>query len=171
MRLLLALTLIFSAIHSGESMPLDSLIRFRVSANQSALYGICPVTLPNGNTPPYTSLDSAWHGNGKLWVLIAPFGVFLVDTKAVAADGSIEIKIPWNRGGRGELIIEGKRLDKPSPSLQAIVPAGYGETGFQATGLRFPTEGCWEIKGRVGNTTLNFVTLVLKVNKSMFISQ
>jgi hypothetical protein len=36
------------------------------------------------------------------------------------------------------------------PPLRATIPDGYGETGFQATGLSFPTEGRWEIVARVG---------------------
>ncbi|MDE3111597.1 MAG: hypothetical protein KGK34_01490 [Chloroflexota bacterium] len=40
------------------------------------------------------------------------------------------------------------------------MPDGYGDTGFQASGVLFPTEGCWEITGAVGNSTLTFVTLV-----------
>ena len=42
------------------------------------------------------------------------------------------------------------------------VPDGYGVTGFQASAVTFPTEGCWEVTGRVGNASLTFVTLVLK---------
>ena len=42
-------------------------------------------------------------------------------------------------------------------------PDGYGLTGFQASGITFPTEGCWEISGTVGSATLTFVTYVIKV--------
>jgi len=35
-------------------------------------------------------------------------------------------------------------------------------TGFQSSGVYFPTEGCWEVSGRVGTTTLSFVTFVIK---------
>jgi hypothetical protein len=44
----------------------------------------------------------------------------------------------------------------------ADVPDGYGTTGFQASGVTFPAEGCWEVTGRVGEAGLTFVTLVLK---------
>jgi hypothetical protein len=33
-------------------------------------------------------------------------------------------------------------------------------TGFQSSGVNFPTEGCWEVTGEVGATTLTFVTVV-----------
>jgi hypothetical protein len=33
---------------------------------------------------------------------------------------------------------------------------------FQATGIIFPAEGCWQMTGKVGQATLRFVTLVIK---------
>ena len=62
----------------------------------------------------------------------------------------------------GELTITGRRLDAPAPPLRADVPDGYGEDGFQATGVAFPTEGCWEVSGSVGGSTLTFVTFVIE---------
>jgi hypothetical protein len=61
----------------------------------------------------------------------------------------------------GKLRIEGRRLDGPAPPLTADVPDGYGDAGFQASGIDFPTEGCWEVTGRVGSASLTFVTLVV----------
>jgi hypothetical protein len=62
---------------------------------------------------------------------------------------------------QGELTIEGKRLDAPAPPLKSIVPDGYGDAGFQVSGLIFPTAGCWAVTGRVGIASLTFVTLVV----------
>jgi len=73
---------------------------------------------------------------------------------------SIDAKFGWWRKVRGRLEIEG-RVDAPAPPLRAHIPDGYGDRGFQATGLIFPTTGCWEVTGRVGNASLTFVTLVL----------
>ena len=79
-------------------------------------------------------------------------------------DGSIPIKWGWDRVGiTGTLQIEGRRLDAPAPPLRAHVPPGYGDTGFQVSTLIFPTEGCWEVTGRVGSHTLTFVVLVLRL--------
>jgi len=61
--------------------------------------------------------------------------------------------------------MHGKRLDAPAPPLRAIIPEGYGDTGFQATGLIFPTEGCWEVTGEVGDTRVTFVTRVVKLGE------
>jgi hypothetical protein len=37
---------------------------------------------------------------------------------------------------------------------------GYGESGFQASGVVFPGAGCYEITGEAAGATLTFVTLV-----------
>jgi hypothetical protein len=60
------------------------------------------------------------------------------------------------------LTIEGRRLDDKASPLHAAIPGGYGDKGFQPSGIRFPTEGCWEVTGSVGNTKLTFVTLILR---------
>jgi hypothetical protein len=62
------------------------------------------------------------------------------------------MKVGWWRTTPGKLTIDGRRLDAPAPPLKASIPDGYGPTGFQATGITFPTEGCWEITARVGTT-------------------
>lgn len=72
------------------------------------------------------------------------------------------MKYPWWRAVTGRLVITGRRLDAESPPLEAVIPEGYGETGFQASGLIFPSEGCWEIIGEAAGATLKFVTLVVK---------
>jgi hypothetical protein len=66
----------------------------------------------------------------------------------------------WWREVRGYLEIEGQRLDADAPPLDAWVPNGYGETGYQLGALAFPTEGCWEVVGRVGETVIRFVVFV-----------
>jgi hypothetical protein len=43
--------------------------------------------------------------------------------------------------------------------MSAEVPAGYADH-FQASGLIFPTAGCWEVTARAGESTLTFVTSV-----------
>ncbi|HET7091417.1 MAG TPA: hypothetical protein VFL17_22525 [Anaerolineae bacterium] len=70
----------------------------------------------------------------------------------------------WYRGVRGELTVTGRRLDAPAPPAQGLYDSsGYGDIGFQAGAIHFPSEGCWEITGRVGDASLTFVTLVVKV--------
>lgn len=121
----------------------------------------CPVTAGNGSQPPGESVESPnFFGNGEVWTVLWPDGVILIPRSGVDADGSLSMKVPWWRGVEGRLTIGGRRLDAPGPPLRADIPQGYGETGFQATGLIFAGEGCWEVTGRVGAAELTFVTEV-----------
>lgn len=125
----------------------------------------CPVTLPIGAAPtgqerPFASSALAF-GNSQLWVVpIQEDGVIPADSRSVENDGSISTKFGWWRITPGTLTISGRRLDASAPPLRADVPDGYGSSGFQASGVFFPTERCWEITGTVGNATLSFVTFV-----------
>jgi hypothetical protein len=69
------------------------------------------------------------------------------------------IKVGWFRPAGAELVITGQRLDEEAPLLESHVPCCY-PTRFQATGLYFPTEGCWEITAEAENSVLSFVVLV-----------
>ena len=68
-------------------------------------------------------------------------------------------KVLWIRPKGTQLEISGRRLDSESSPLVARIPCCY-PTGFQATGLAFPTAGCWEVTAKAGSSTLTFVTLV-----------
>lgn len=128
----------------------------------------CPVTVPTAAPPEIGDQlfgSGSAHGNEDLWVGgLWPDGIIAVhwSSSFVAADGSIGMKFGWWRNVSGELEITGRRLDGSAPPLHAGVPDGYGGTGFQASGVSFPTEGCWAITGRVGSSHLTFVTLVIK---------
>lgn len=143
------------------------------AAAMSATPTSCPVTAPNDRQPPagenVFGRGPGGYGNDNLWTNLWVWGEgeVLVPPTHVQADGSLDgMKWPWWRGLPGELTIEGHRLDDEVPPLRADIPEGYGETGFQATGLIFPTTGCWEVTGRVGDASLTFVLLVKRVNAS-----
>jgi hypothetical protein len=121
----------------------------------------CPVTQPNGATPPGEQQSGLNHGNGKLWTVLWPHGVVLASgPDQVYPDGSVRMKFPWWRGVMGRLSIEGHRLDAPAAPLRAVM-SDYGLTGFQASGIIFQAAGCWEVTGRVKTASLTFVTLVV----------
>ena len=130
----------------------------------------CPVTLPNGSIP---SSARDWggrnpedsHGNGKLWTLFWPHNVVIATPDFVQDDGAVRMKWPWWRGARGELTLSGRRLDSEAPRVRAEIPDAYGRSGFQPSAIFFPTEGCWEITGRVGDASLTFVTIILKASR------
>ena len=112
----------------------------------------CPVTLPNRRTFGF--------GTERLWVVLWPRGHARARRFNVRPDGSLALKFPWTRGVRGELSITGRRLDAPAAPARARVPGGYGSVGFQSTAVVFPTPGCWEVTGEVGDASLRFVTRV-----------
>lgn len=126
----------------------------------------CPVTKP-GKAPEEFSdrlfASATAFGNLDLWVGgLGEEGLILADSRFVESDGSIGWKFGWWRIAPGELTITGRRLDAPGSPLRPSVPDGYGPSGFQASGVTFPTEGCWEVTGSVGGSELTFVVFVLR---------
>ena len=127
----------------------------------------CPLTFPDRRKPPASAAGTlppvppVFHGNGKLWVKLWPFGVIVARPGVISRDGSIDIKLPWWRGVPGRLTVTGRRLDAPAAPVKAYIPSGYGSSGFQPSGVVFPTQGCWKVAGRVGKVRLDFVTLVV----------
>ena len=112
---------------------------------------------------PPKPFDTGWnHGNGELWTLFWPHGVVVATADFVQADGSVRMKWPWWRGVRGELKVEGRRLDAAALAVRVEISDAYGRSGFQPTTIFFPSDGCWEVTGSVGEARLTFVTLVVK---------
>ncbi|MDQ2691351.1 MAG: hypothetical protein M3Y68_04905 [Chloroflexota bacterium] len=87
---------------------------------------------------------SAWWEEGEEYAL------------HVNEDG---IKVGWFRPAGATLEISGQRLDDEAPPLEAEANCCY-PTRFQASGLYFPTEGCWEIHARANDQELTFVVWV-----------
>lgn len=123
----------------------------------------CNVTMPGS----MRQIEQRFYGGDELafsgpWpdgtVVFKPGGPGFV-----LPDGSLSMKFGWRRGTHGALKISGRRLDTASPPLRSDVPAGFGDIGFQPTAIIFPTPGCWEVTGRVGDASLTFVTKVVKV--------
>jgi len=122
----------------------------------------CTVTQPNGQRPPEESAGGNYYGNAALVTILYPAGVVQTSPDLVQADGSIARKFPWWRLVEGQLGITGRRLDGAAPPAHGEVPDGYGSSGFQASGIVFPSPGCWEITGTVGSASLTFVTWVTR---------
>lgn len=118
---------------------------------------------------PDPALPSFNYGNATIRVALVPPNGRIVagrlpggGTRAtINADGSIDAKFGWWRAGNGKIRITGRRVDAPAPPLRAHVPDGYSR-GFQATGLTFPTTGCWRVTGRYASAALTFTVLVTK---------
>jgi hypothetical protein len=128
----------------------------------------CPATRPlglgrSGADRPFASSALAF-GNADLWVVpLQVDGIFRADSRSVQSDGSISTKFGWWRITPGTLTITGRRLDASEPPVSATIPDGYGDSGFQSSGVDFPTEGCWELTGTVGSSSLTFVVFVIRI--------
>lgn len=152
---------------SDVPSPADQLATPAPAEPSSTAPADCPVTI--GTAAPaevgaglFGAASAA--GNDALWVGgLWPNGVIAAEPVFVNPDGSIGMKFGWWRIASGKLGITGRRLDGAAPPASGDVPDGYGASGFQASGVTFPTEGCWEITGNVGSATLTFVTYVIKV--------
>ena len=123
----------------------------------------CPVTEPLWAKPPedpavgdppqfgysYVNEDSSiwasawWAGEEKQFLRVSEEG----------------IKMGWFRPAGAALEITGWRIDGQATPLDAHVPCCY-PTRFQATGLYFPTEGCWEVAAKAAESELLFVVWV-----------
>jgi hypothetical protein len=88
-----------------------------------------------------------WFGDDELWLLLPSEG---------RVPGS-DIKIATYRMRAGRITISGRRLDGVG-TIKGVASAGYGDLGFQPTGLTFSSAGCWDVAYRVGDHELH-VTL------------
>jgi hypothetical protein len=141
---------------------------FRSSEVSVADAAACPTTNgapgPASISPDHFFGWGSSFGNGQLWVGgLWPDGVITADPRFIDHDGNVGMKFGWWHTEPGKLQITGRRVDATAPPAVADVPDGYGTTGFQASGVTFPTEGCWEITGTVGASSLTFVTFVIRV--------
>lgn len=121
----------------------------------------CPVTHPNGSTPPDGRPNALSHGNGRLWVSLWTRGVVVPGDGVRRDDALVSVKYGWWREVRGVLTITGRRLDADRQTFRGDVANGYGDTGPQPSSISFPSPGCWEITGTAGGASLTFVVLVV----------
>lgn len=127
---------------------------------QSPAASACPVTTSNKAAGDRTGGN---YGNEALSTSVGQLVSFGPGGPGcVEPDGYLGMKWPWWRHVNGALTIEGRRLDGSARPLRASIPNGYGDTGFQSTGLLFDGPGCWEVSSRVGDASIVFVTLVTK---------
>jgi len=139
----------------SASSPIPTAMTVVSSSSTSA--ASCPITRPPNPplTPPpsimetRTAPNTFWYGNEGLWLLLPVDGVMW------------SRKEMWWRTVPGQMTIEGTRLDAPAPPLESFLPSGYGDIGFQASGIVFPVTGCWEVVGKIADKELRFVVTVV----------
>ena len=143
-----------------------SLFMMFVAAGCAKVSESLPAHLAVPNTFKCPVTGQGLYGNDGLQVVLnepgskfvfSPGGAGFVDR-----DGALGMKVAWQRLKKGYLQISGRRLDGPAAPARAYI-YDYGDSGGQPTYLVFPTPGCWEITGRVADSSLTFVTLVEKV--------
>ena len=168
-RTLASLTSSTEAHAAARPSPDDAIASAPLS---SAAIASCPVTLPNGESPPDEAASRFEFGNedrtifASLWpggkVIFTPNG-----PGARNADGSLGMKWPWYRTIPGDVWYGGTRLDGwARPMLPQVLRGqedGYGETGSEPGGLLFTSPGCWEVTARLNGHELSFVTLAVLV--------
>ena len=126
----------------------------------------CPATRPTSLAPP-PGLNRAfhWHGNGRLWTLAWPDGVWNADPRLVQGDGTIFNKQLWAaRPMFGSLAVTLTRLDAPAPVVKVETVSGQlsGWAGPSwAARMRFSSPGCWLVRGRVNDVALSYVVEVV----------
>lgn len=141
-----------------------------------------PITSPSPPTPAETPAEAACPVTEPSWVTPLEDAAVLDEPQPsyyfVNEDASIwapawwalqgeEIIIPreegykvgWFRPAGAELEVTGRRLDGEAPPLDFHAPCCY-PTCFQASGLDFPTGGCWEVNARAEDSKLSFVVWI-----------
>ncbi len=126
----------------------------------------CPTTPPSSRAVPAgLSQTFQWHGNGLLWTLASPDGVWNAPPRLVQPDGTIFNKQLWvSRPMFGNLSVQLRRLDAPAPAVNVETVSGQlsGWNGPSwAARMRFPSVGCWLVRGRVADVALSYVVKVV----------
>ncbi|HEX6510634.1 MAG TPA: hypothetical protein VF221_23645 [Chloroflexota bacterium] len=126
----------------------------------------CAVTQPDPAAVPPASIDPSeqpaglnwrWYGNRFIWTQLPPNSTVLVPQ---GPRHLASVKFPWWRIRSGTLSIRGHPVGASGPRLSARIPAGYGSSGFQSTGINFPSYGCWRVIGSVRGKSISFVLQV-----------
>jgi hypothetical protein len=102
----------------------------------------CAVTEPIRAEPPRDP-NADPFGTGP-WYVNADRSIWAGGDAVRMVAGEKGNKGLWIRPQGTKLMIFGRRLDGEAPPPKARIPCCF-PTGFQASGLTFSTQGCWEI--------------------------
>jgi hypothetical protein len=68
-------------------------------------------------------------------------------------------KVVLIRPAGTKIVVSGQRLESTVPPLKAT--DDHSSSGFTVLEIYFPTEGCWEVNAKAGDSQIKFVTQVL----------
>ena len=123
----------------------------------------CPVTEPVWAMPPDDSAVEGSPANGYYFVnedrSIMASAWWTEQEENYLRASKEGIKMGWFRPAGVELEITGQRINADAVPLEAHIPCCY-PTRFQATGLNFLTEGCWEVIAKAADSVLSFIVWV-----------
>jgi hypothetical protein len=97
--------------------------------------------------------DAALAGDGRLYVAIADASWLLESASGYT------LKLPWYRVDPGKVSAVAVRLSDGN-TVNFNVDDGYGSRGVQPSSVTFPSSGCWEIRGTVGDAAASFHIVV-----------
>jgi hypothetical protein len=150
-----------SVVGSKDSIPSFATPGTSLEANVSS--DVCKVTKAEWVIPPEDSAVDGAPDYGYYWVnedrSIWASAWWTENDEYDLHAGEEGMKVGWFRPAGADLEITGQRLDANAPPLEAEIPCCY-PTRFQATGLYFPTEGCWEVTATAAESELSFVLKV-----------
>lgn len=148
---------------AGEAS-LTFVTRVVVAEPQADAQRACPVSEPAWALPPKDSAVDNEPAYGYYYInadsTIWASAYWTDEAREWLRAGDQGVKVGWFRPAGAELVITGQRLDGDAPPLLAHASCCY-PTRFQASGLYFPTEGCWEVNAKAGGSELTFVVWVL----------
>ena len=122
----------------------------------------CPLTEPVWRIPPEDTASNDPPGYGYYFVnedqSILAAAWYVKDEKPLQVNEE-GFKVGWFRPEGAPLEITGRCIDGQADPLVAEIPCCY-PTRFQATGLYFPSEGCWEVNAKAADRSISFVVFV-----------
>ena len=117
----------------------------------------CSMTPYAATRPPDSStvtFTTTWYGQDRVWAGLDP------GSHGEWYAGDMGNRVVWRWFVPGHLLVAGKRLDATAPPMRASALQLYGGAGYEAATLVFPTSGCWQVTGKVGENVLRFIVSV-----------
>ena len=114
-------------------------------------------------------MRTSFYGNGKLWTTLPPHVLRGGVVPSLYGELARAVDIEWWEMGRGLVTIKGTRLDGPAGPVEVDNWARSGPLrgadGISRVGARviFPTQGCWEITGKIYDIDDSALIFVVEV--------